>query len=61
MNYDLKTPFTEDQKAWLEDSITSMMMRCQLAEREIKKTKIHLNSLLDLIRVKNDKGGILNE
>lgn len=50
MNYDLKTPFTADQRAWLEDSITSMMMRFQLAEREARKAKLHAVAMLMKIR-----------
>jgi len=44
------TIFTEDQKAYLEDKITSLMTQAAKLERDSKKLKEQTNKLLEEVR-----------
>lgn len=48
--FNLKTPFTEDQKLWLEDEITAFMAWFAYESAAIDKMKKRVELLLEKIR-----------
>ena len=54
MENELKTPFTKDQTAWLEDRLTSIMMLLAAVEKIVPGPKARLAVLLEAIRANSE-------
>jgi len=52
--YKPESPFDKEQKAYLEDKITSFMLRLHSIENETRKIKLEMAEFLKEIRRKED-------
>jgi len=55
-DYELRTPFTVDQSAWLQHQLTSIMMQFAAYQKVAGLGKAQIAILLEAVRANTDRG-----